>query len=193
MADFNQQAFGTNLRTWIVRELGVIYGASMANKVIFARQSAPRPKMPYAAIDFIAPGVRVGGIDEVRYDEDQEKFFQAGFRTTTVTIDILGDRANDALSRLLDTLDFPTVVQEMQGYGIAHIGENGPFDLTEFEDTKDVERAQLNLTFSYSIERYETEAAPIGAIESVEVTLTDSPAGGDDEVIDVGDVPEPTP
>lgn len=147
--DNTQQA----IYTWMQRETGL-----PADKVIFAEQSEHRPNLPYATIKFVNPGIRVGSIDELRVEG--ETFTTAGLRTALVSLNIFGKGANDLMSALRDSLDRPDVVDEFEAAEIAHIGENGPNDLTELMETKYQERSQLDLTIQYAQVRA-TSVVPI--------------------------------
>jgi hypothetical protein len=175
-------AFKSAIRTWAIRELTVICGKNMAGFVIDGNQSKPRPKFPYASIQMLAAGVRVGGIDEMRYNEEDEEHEQHGTRTTTVSINVFGANANDILSRLRDSLDWPAVIDEFSVAGISHLGESGPMDMTAFEETKDIERSQLDLMLSYSILRTPSVEAPIHGIEQVDLEYEDAPSLGDIDI-----------
>lgn len=144
------------LYTWVKRETDI--------EVIFARQGAPRPPLPYATILFVNSATRVGSIDETRISEGD--FKQRAQRTALVSLNIFGAGANDLMSKLRDSLDRADVIEEFAATGLAHIGENGPNDLTALEDTKYIERSQLDLTVLYAVER-DTDT---GVIETVEIT-----------------------
>ncbi len=174
-------ALETAIFTWADREFKAIAGA--AAKTIFASQSAPRPKFPYLSIFAPNPGVRVGGIDEIRANSGDDTFEQHGQRTTTISLNIYGAKANHYMSLLRDTLDWPPVIEEFERAGIAHLGETGPQDLTAFEDTQNVARSQLDLSISYAFLRTPTTESPVHAIESVEVTQEETPNGDEDFTI----------
>lgn len=146
------------LYTWMKRETGW--------EIIFANQSEQRPKLPSGTINFVNPGIRVGGIDELRMKGRQMSV--AGLRTALCSLNLFGKGANQKMSELLNTLDRPDVIDEFRAAGLAHIGENGPNDLTALMETKYQERSQLDLTLQYAIEN----DANVGTIESVEIENT---------------------
>lgn len=169
------------LLTWVRRETRIT--------VIFARQDKPRPKFPYATIYAPNPAIRVGAIDEIRPNDDDTGYEQHGLRTTTVSLNIYGDDANDLMSRLRDSLDWPLTQEEFATAGLALVGETGPKDLSAFEDTKHVERSQLDLVFMYGITRSPDEDRDVGQIATVELTREDLPEDGDSETFTVGTTP----
>lgn len=151
---------------WAKRETGLTF--------VLTRQSgAPRPQLPYGTLQFVGNGSRVNGIDELRYDREEEKFMQEGVRSTLVSLNILGKDANDLMSKLRDSLDRPDVIEEFARGNIAVISEGTPQDLSELEDTKTPERSQLDLTVHFTVS-YETNVQPI---EEVEITMEETPMG----------------
>lgn len=156
---------------------------------IRANQDAPRPPFPYATIWVPLAGLRIGGVDEIRYNQVAERYEQHAFRAATVSLNIFGTNANSKMSELLDSLDWPSVAEEFSEFGIAVVGEVGPNDLTYFEDTKTVERSQLDLSLNYRQVRVAKEPdEDCGAfpdaepIEEVVITHEDTPTG-DVEII----------
>jgi hypothetical protein len=149
--------------------------------VIFAHQNKPRPNFPYGTLWVNGAGTRQGAIDEVRYNEDDERFEQHGLRTTTVSLNIYGPNANDYMSRIRDTLDWPGVIEEFASVGVSHQGETGPNDLTAFEDTKSAERSQLDLMISYDILKTPIEENTVHPIEKADITFESAPTNPDHE------------
>lgn len=170
-----RQQIETAIYNWVKAETG------LAN-VIFVNQDGPRPAIPYASIEFLNPALRVGSIDEIRFQAgdtpDEDEFVQTGLRTSLVSLNIFGEGANDLMSKLRDTLDRPDIIET---FDFAHIDENGPIDLTELEETKTRERSQMDLTIMYAIER-ETNVVPI---EEVEIKIEGGPLDGTTIEIDI--------
>ena len=149
----------TAIYTWMARESGLT--------CIFERQGKPRPVPPYGTILVKNAPRRVGGIDELRgyegenVDGDPDYFFnQQGQRVITVTLNIFGNDANATLGKVRDSIDRPDVIEEMELAGLAIQTEDEPTDLTALEDTKYLERSQIDLTVSYVMDRT-TETQPI--------------------------------
>jgi hypothetical protein len=151
----------------------------MGVPVIFTRQAAPRPKPPYGTLQFLAPSSREGSIDELRYDEEEDAFFQSGSRIFTATLNCYGEGANQKMANLRDSLDRPDVVEEFGLAGLAHVSEDGPNDLSELEETVYRERSQMDLELRGTLDR---EAENVGAIESAEIVFKDAP-GGDQTIV----------
>lgn len=149
------------IRNWIQDELGII--------AIEARQGAPRPPLPYATYLFINPSLKVNGQDEIVPNED-DTWTQMGMRSSLVSLNILGQDANNLMSDLRDSLDRPDIIDLFVANEISQYSLTGPNDLTELEDTKYVERSQMDVNIYYAINK-ETGVVPI---ESVEVTGFDS-------------------
>lgn len=120
---------------------------------IASRQDAPRPELPFISLLVVNAGARVGSQDAIEYNEDEDKHYQAGLRTTNISINMFGGDANEVLSNLRDTLDSPNGIDFFKQKGLSHIDENGPNDLTEIENTSYPERSQLGLTFMYAINK----------------------------------------
>jgi hypothetical protein len=142
---------------------------------IFENQDKPRPALPYGALLFTGNGARVGGIDELRFNRDNEKFYSEGTRLAPLTLDIIGVGANEKLSSLRDKIDWPESVEYFEKYNLALQTEEVPQDLSALEDTKTRERARLVCSLAYSISN-ETSTSTIETVE-IETTVIKNNGG----------------
>jgi hypothetical protein len=153
------------LRTILVRETGINF--------VFANQNAPRPAIPYGTLDFVNPSSRVGQTDWFGYDQGEDDFKVRGLRQSTVSLNIIGEGANNMMALVRDITQRPDVLEELTAVGLSIVREEGPINLTELEDTIYRERSQMDLIVYLSV-NLET---PIEPIESVEGTFEGTPVG----------------
>lgn len=118
------------MRDWFKAETGL-------KNVFWSRQDEPRPgsagPAKYGTILFLGNGRRVGGIDELRWSSGSSKFNQEGLRTAIVSLNIVGDGANELMSQLRDSVDRPDVVEQFHGWGFSIVADTDPLDLSDLE------------------------------------------------------------
>jgi hypothetical protein len=157
------QIVETFIRTLIQSETGLV--------TIRSRQASPRPPLPYATYLFVNPSSKPNGQDEIRdVPNNEDDFTQNGLRQSLVSINIFGENANNRMSDLRDALDRPDIISLFCENNLSVVGNQSIQDLTSLEDTRYVERSQMDLQIYYSINK-DARAVPV---EAVEVTAFNS-------------------
>jgi hypothetical protein len=131
---------------------------------VWMNQRAPRPAIPYVAIDIIAGPVKVGH-DNLRQDIPGQ-FYVAGMRSFTLSVNVFGNNANDLAERLVTSLEMPSVQELLRVSDIAIIDTSDVRVLDLLQETDVEGRAQFDFRFATSINRVDNGA---GYIETVEV------------------------
>lgn len=136
------------LYTWFKKTSGL-------DSVIWADQDGPRPARPYATLRLITGAVKLGGQDNLRVNESGV-FYLNGPREITVSINVMGVSALDILTTARDSLDDPSVIDDLEADGIAIIEDGSPQNITELLETGFEERAQMDLKIGFQAERDST-------------------------------------
>jgi hypothetical protein len=141
--------------------------------IVWAKQNAPRPALPFIALDVIAGPQTIGPAEE-RYK--QQDTFTYGIRKRgTLNVQVYADNALVRAAAIESALELPSRQAVLQAAGIAVWGSEGVRDLTELLDTAFDPRAGLDLFISWP---EPADDAP-GEIHSVHVTGTAGNAGID--------------
>lgn len=133
--------------------------------VIEDMQGKPAPALPYVSFRFLVTSARVGAIDELRYDKDNDKWSSNGERSTTVSINVFAKNCGEIMEAIQGSLDLPEVVDHFAAHNMAHYGEQGPVDLSALLETKYERRLQIDLFFRYGF----SKDSNIGPIEQVQI------------------------
>lgn len=141
---------------WATRETGRPW--------IRAQQGQTPPEKPYGTFNF-RPNKKLGGRDELRYDESGHTFFLAAQRGGTISLNMFGAGAVDTLEALRDTLDSPDTIEEFRAAGFAVIRDGAVNNLTAQFQSGFEERAQFDLEVSNS----KVIQTGVGTIEHVSV------------------------
>lgn len=150
-----------------------------SSPVVWAFQSAPQPKLPYAMLK-LSPARKVGGLDEVNLTEDDSKVGAEmietvrGHREVTLTLEVFsnavtnGKTAMDYIERALIALRLPTRLYALRSAGLSFVGWENVLDLTQIVSAGYQSRAQCDIKF-YLLD---TVSESTGYIETAEVTPT---------------------
>jgi hypothetical protein len=133
-------------------------------KAVWAEQEGPRLERPYAMLKLITGPVKTNGMDQLSYLSG-DKFELRGDRTVTCSINVMGSGAHDIAALARDSLDDPTIVDQLSEKGLAVWDEGDVRDLTQKLETHWETRAQLDVVFAFA-SSYETNT---GWIEKVEL------------------------
>ena len=119
---------------------------------IWAEQSGPKPKRPYATLKLITGAVKVGGEDNLR-QYTSGKFVLNGPRTVTVRCQVFGEGALDILSTVRDSLDDPSIIDGLDLSGLSVQDDGEPSNVTERLETSYEIRAVMDVKFDFNEER----------------------------------------
>lgn len=134
--------------------------------VIYEKQNAPRPELPYVGIQVISHGKK--GFDDKNGIDGN--ILYSGERYVSIGISYYGQDAMAKLNEAKNLLETETITDKCFAQGIAIYDLGEVADLTELMDSqKWEERAHLDLFYSY-IENY-TDTP--GYFENVEITGAD--------------------
>lgn len=117
-----------------------------ASTIIWAEQMASQPAPPYITLKIISGPVKLG--DELRFNTSNDKFFTAGLRQFTLSIQGFGTNALQDLTDILGALDDPDVFEDLKDKSLALVSTPSIIDLTQLLDTVFEERAALDLIFT---------------------------------------------
>jgi hypothetical protein len=178
------------IRAWLE-----VYAAVGANKVIYARQDAPKPVRPYATI-WIERTSEEQGLVEHRdlFDPGTEEIPSQIVRTYaklvtallrvdvyTGTLEKDGETL-DALSRLrraVMALELDSVRDTWNGLGFSWLTHEAVQQLDEFEGDRWERRAQVDIRLLFRDSMTDDAVEPVETVESI----TETPASGDPTLI----------
>lgn len=161
------------MRRWLITTTGL-----PDERVIFANQNAPRPKVPYATVNARVATRRLGAFDEERLIDDEPGVIdRRGHRVVTASVNVFGPSALDLAEAAQDGLERYDVREQLEAAGLA-VNDIGQLrDLTQLVETTLEDRYQFDAIFGIARATKET----VGWIESVEIEATYN-AGGDPPV-----------
>lgn len=116
---------------------------------ILANQGEERPPRPYASINFLNAGGRLGSSQDQQSINVDKTVSTEGMRKAVASINIFGQNAIDTLAKVRDSLDRPDVIESFGAIGISHVEESPIADLTALQETAYEERGQMDLTVAY--------------------------------------------
>lgn len=131
--------------------------------VIWADQASPRPARPYGSLKVISGPVKLGGQDNLRQDPVTGALLLNGPRQITVSMNVYGEEAMDILSTVRDSLDDPSVIDELDAQGLSVSEDGSVQNLTEALETHFETRAQMDVIFMLQEER----ATAVGTVTKI--------------------------
>ncbi len=139
-----------------------------ARKIIWADQSAPQPpEAPYITLKIISGPNEAGNVDELEFDEANDKCFLNGIRSFTLNLQVLGTGSLDIISRLQASLNFPEVSEFFRSKDMTVFDNSGITDVTATLDTVIERRHAIDVMF-YTPFKFDTTVVPIETVETPE-------------------------
>ena len=134
-------------------------------EAIQANQTDVRPDYPYGLIQIINTkpiGLR-DDFTEIDADGNRSLY---GHRETVISLQVLGSGANDYLAQAYMSLSKESVIRDLydnKSISVLRVGTIN--DLTELQETKFIERAEMEITIGH----VDTGTENVGRIEKVEI------------------------
>lgn len=138
--------------------------SNVTAQVIWAEQEGPRPERPYLTLKLITGPTKTMAIDNFKYDNDLTKFVLNGDRSVVLSINAFGNDAFDLLATLQNSLDDPTVIDELFENSLSILDDGDIRDVTLALETSFETRAVMEVTFGYAHKR-ETSVVDIQKVE----------------------------
>lgn len=130
------------VRTWAIQASGMGEG-----KVIFGRQGAPAPALPYMTVTLL-PVNRIGRDAYLPPETAGGTSFHRGDRSFTVSLQVFGPGARQTLYGLLNLMETWTVHEILSAAGIAINSHEAVLDLSAEVAGGMQERAALDVMMS---------------------------------------------
>ena len=149
--------FKNTIHTWLKNEIGE--QLSGARAVIWAEESGPRPKRPYATLKLVTPSQKQMGRDNIRQrlvgvaPHQTAVWCLNGPRRMFVDVNVFGSGAIEMLTIARDGLDDPEVISYFAEAGMQVEDEGHVSNETVMLESEFQEQARMSMIFGFTFER----------------------------------------
>ncbi len=147
-------------------------GDENAVPVLRSEDDAIRPERLFVEFKLLTGLRKVGAIDELQYRATGDKFVSKGQREITVSINIVGEGAQECMAKIQNSLNLSYNQQLLRAAGLSVRQDEAVADTSVFQETNYEERAVFDVIFGVAVETDD----PVSRIEDVE--LESNLAGG---------------
>ena len=140
-------------------------GSTDAIPIHRAETNYVRPNRPFVEYKFLTGLLGIGQVDELVFDEAQDKFKLLGRREFTVSVTAIGKLNEDnevirpdvqeCIAQIQQGLDSPVICQGLRAAGLAVRDANTVADATVFQEEADEPRNVLDVRFGITLENFD--------------------------------------
>jgi len=130
-------------------------GVSGPISVQRTEQGSPRSSSVFVEYKFVTALESINRQDELRFNEDTEKFFLYGRREFTVQVDTIGEKSLECITQIDQSTSVPQICEQLSAAGLGIIRKEPILNANEFLETEHEERHIMDVRFSMALQNFE--------------------------------------